>query len=197
MNYNYIYFDEDFIPYYVGKGIMFRDSRSRDLVDHKRVSVPPPERILRFDQECAEAALAFESYLIKRIGRRADCCGNREDEKIGPLMNRTDGGLGATNPCESMRKAQRLQGQISGHVSGRANGRRNVESGHLARISKLGGRKKGDLRLKLNGRNWGLTGGLIAAERGQVGRVAGRRALCIRWHKNRGIVKPGCITCPR
>jgi|HubBroStandDraft_2_1064218.scaffolds.fasta_scaffold583991_1 hypothetical protein len=74
----YIWFNENYVPYYVGKG-----SWARYLVKrHLRV----PHQILIFKQECREAAFAFETYLIKRIGR----------VELGtePLMNLTDGGLG-------------------------------------------------------------------------------------------------------
>lgn len=97
--YTYVYFDENLAPYYVGEG-----SRKR-YVDRHTVPIPPAERILKFHQENQEAAFAFESYLIKRIGRRPDCCGNRVDEKIGPLMNRTDGGPGASNIVMTAREA--------------------------------------------------------------------------------------------
>jgi hypothetical protein len=68
-HYTYIYFDENLVPYYVGEGF-----RKRFMVKHEGrgrvVPVPPLERILRFEQDCQEAAFAFESWLIKRIGRR-------------------------------------------------------------------------------------------------------------------------------
>jgi hypothetical protein len=159
----YIYFDTAYVPYYVGEG-----SRHRFTEKHGHIPVPPKERRLNFPQDCREAALAFESYLIKRIGRRPDCCGNREDEKIGPLINRTDGGLGLTNPRESAREVMRKAGSYVGRFfsGGCISGRQNVSSGHMDRIRTPESRAKG-----------------------------GRSATHIKWHINRGIVKADCFLC--
>ena len=188
-HYTYLYFDENFIPYYVGKGIRDRDRRDQD-----HTVVPPPERILHFPQECEDAAHAFESYLIKRVGRRAEYAGNRVEEKRGPLMNRTDGGPGCVNPWLPSREADAKQafamgtvwGPIigpkyidkllsattyetrakGGQIQGRILGRQNIENGHLARIRTPENQLKGTMKVNHN-----------------------------RWHVNRGIINPSCPLC--
>jgi len=167
--YTYIYVGQDTIPYYVGEG-----SRRRYLDEH-RVPVPPRDHILRFEHSTKEAAQIMEMFLIHQIGRL--------DLGTGPLLNLTDGGPGAKNPCASHREAMRKVGRKnveSGHifgvatpescakggrVGGRTSGRKNAESGHLARIAALG-------RTPESCAKGGRIGGRKAVESGHLARIA-------------------------
>jgi hypothetical protein len=122
--YTYVYFDKNRVPYYVGEG-----TRQRFLGSHGRI--PLPHQILVFEQDSKESALAFEAYLIKRIGRRPEDAG-RDAWKFGPLMNRSDG-PGCANSREAQRAMIAELGRQNGE-QGRILGRKNVESGRLARI---------------------------------------------------------------
>lgn len=79
--YTYVWYDQDWIPYYVGKGVGYRS--------HKRRGIPHPEEghvVLKyFDLE--EQAFEHEKQLIAFWGRRGF-----EDE--GLLMNKSIGGPG-------------------------------------------------------------------------------------------------------
>jgi len=169
----YIYFDENYVPYYVGEG-----SRRRYIGRHTQskyyVPVPPENHILVFPQDCQEAACAFEEWLIKRIGRRADCCGNRVDEKIGPLINKTDGCMGLNNPWKAARPRLAQGGLHAGAITGR----QHVVSGQMSRVQSLGG--------KVMGQRHHVSGLLARAQ---------ATSNHVRWHVNRGILKPECPWC--
>jgi hypothetical protein len=142
--YNYIYFDKNLAPYYVGKGIGNR------WQDRHGDRIPLPFQVLIFAQDLPEYACAFEGYLIQKIGRR--------DLGTGPLMNLNDGGGGGQrNPCKSTREGMSKGGLgniESGQLAsiqtfenrskgGGISGRHNVESGHLASIRTFENRSKG------------------------------------------------------
>lgn len=169
-NYTYVYFDENFIPYYVGKGIRNRDRRRH------AVPVPPLERVLRFDHNSAQEAFDHEHFLVTSIGRK--------DLGAGPLMNLTDGGAGCKNPTASARSRMVDGGRISGLIPknyvgmGQAGGRQHVASGHWQTMHSVGGKVGG----KVTGRKNAQSGLLDKARH-------------IHWHVNRNIVKASCSLC--
>ena len=80
MYYTYAYLREDGTPYYIGKG-----SRNRYKTPHRKVSVPPTDRILFLKQNLTEdEAYRHEIYMISIFGRK--------DNGTGILHNLTDGG---------------------------------------------------------------------------------------------------------
>ena len=167
-HYTYVYFSESLVPYYVGTGVRHR------WLDKHRVPVPPPERVLRFDQESQEAAFAFESYLIKRIGRRQKCMGVRPDEKIGPLMNRTDGGPGAENPTASVRR--KTGRRLNKFRESRQHSRYHANTGLISYECAL------------------CQAGKLERKR-QTCTVAGYKGVHIQWHVKRGLINPDCELC--
>lgn len=87
--YVYVYYDEDHIPYYVGKGQKYRVKTQR-----KGIIVPPDDRICtRYFQE-EEQAFALERMLIAFWGRR-------DYESNGLLLNQTLGGPGSFGVIQS------------------------------------------------------------------------------------------------
>ena len=100
--YVYIHFRNDTkTPFYVGKGAVNRKNRDLQITKRslrwKRIYDKAGRtscRIQEFENE--QDAFEYEKYLIKQIGR--------EDLGLGPLINFTDGGEGASNPSEESRK---------------------------------------------------------------------------------------------
>lgn len=109
--YTYIWLRDDGTPYYVGKGHGKRAFRT---------GCPPFERIILQEWETELEAFAAERLLISLYGRK--------DNGTGVLRNLTDGGDGSANPAEHVLKAHSIAG------------RRNVETGHLQKISSAGGK---------------------------------------------------------
>lgn len=103
--YTYVWYDQDWIPYYVGKGV---GCRSR-----KRRGIPHPEEghvVLKyFDLE--QDSFEHEKALIAFWGRR-------EYENEGLLMNQTLGGPGSTGLKHS--DATRAKMSASQQVCSRA-----------------------------------------------------------------------------
>jgi hypothetical protein len=93
--YTYLYFDENRVPYYVGKG-----SGKRAWKYHAGVEVPPKNRVLILKENLTEEQAFFhEEYMIFVIGRK--------DLGTGPLLNRTSGkqgGVGKVVSTETKKK---------------------------------------------------------------------------------------------
>lgn len=88
--YVYVYYDQDHIPYYVGKG-----QKNRFKTLRKGIVIPPDDQIsTRYFQE-EEQAYALEKMLISFWGRR-------DYEFNGLLLNQTLGGPGSTGVIESL-----------------------------------------------------------------------------------------------
>ena len=87
--YVYGYYDEDGVCYYIGKGIDTRIHHS-----HNDVPLPPKGRrqYLLIDLSESEA-YDEEERIVKAIGRK--------DLGTGPLLNKTDGGKGASGQIHS------------------------------------------------------------------------------------------------
>lgn len=166
--YTYIYFDEKFIPYYVGEG-----TRARWVNVGHRVPVPPPERILRFYHNTKTEAFDHEIFLITHIGRRdlVNSCGH-----YGPLMNLTDGGPGLNNPNEMARQSLRRHGIVRAEQN-------NLGSNWRENLPKLLASTTFDTR-SAGGRKGGPIGGRSRSEK----KIA---ALKINCRLNRGVPKAG------
>lgn len=177
MFYTYIYFDEQMLPYYVGKGCS-----KRAFVCHSNgVPVPPAARILIQHWESEAEAFQMEMWWIALYGRK--------DLGTGLLRNQDDGGRAPS------RTTGAKGGRIGGRVQGRKNaesgqigslgrsygpfyGAKNVESGHMARIRTMGGRAQGPILGRKN------------VESGQIDTLPHYR-----WHVKRGVVNPSCVHC--
>lgn len=164
--YSYLWLREDESPYYVGKGCGQRAFKSnghycrRPLLDSHIVVFPQ-------DSESERA-------LIDLFGRK--------DLGTGCLRNLTNGGEGGSNPSPEVRLKQAANGRIQGKRAGAIYGPINVASGHLAKISSLGGRAA-------------VVSGQLASVTSKGGR---RRAMFTnhgRWHKARNKIDPCCPLC--
>ena len=121
--YTYCYLREDGTPYYIGSGRGPRIDRRRTGL---RVELPPLNRRLKLKQNLTqEESFKHEQYMIDVLGRK--------DLGTGPLLNRTGGGKGLTNPSQETRTriGDKLKGKsylteegrksISRHNSGENN----------------------------------------------------------------------------
>jgi hypothetical protein len=79
--YTYIYYDEDWFPYYVGKGM-----GDRFLRKHGSIVVPPRDHILIQYRDSEALAFEAEKVLILLFGRL--------NLNTGNLMNEGEGGRG-------------------------------------------------------------------------------------------------------
>ena len=95
--YTYAYLRVNGTPYYIGKGV-----RSRAYAkNHGKVPVPPKERILILKKNLLEEkAFQHEIYMIAVFGRK--------DLGTGILLNRSDGGEGATGNIQSLEARQKI-----------------------------------------------------------------------------------------
>lgn len=169
--YSYLWLRKDDSPYYVGKG------SGRRAFKKQGHSVNPPKdltKIVIFPQDTEADAFESEMALIWLFGRK--------DLGTGCLRNLTAGGEGGSNPSIEVRQKQAENGRIQGHRAGTIYGRKNVENGHLAAISILGGQaavKSGQLA------------GICAAG----GRKRAMFTNHARWHVKRNKIVPTCRLC--
>ena len=77
--YVYIYYSEEWVPYYVGKGV------GRRCFERREIPIPDKEHIHRFNFFTEQEAFDTEIQLIAHFGRVCDG---------GTLMNKTIGGPG-------------------------------------------------------------------------------------------------------
>ena len=106
--YTYCYFNENNIPYYIGKG-----TGRRAYHVHDRVSVPPKDRILILKNNLTEEeAFDHEKYMIFLFGKKSEG---------GLLENITDGGKINNNlPSWTGKKhSEESKRKISQSVSGK------------------------------------------------------------------------------
>ncbi len=171
--YAYMWLRENGTPYYVGKGSGDRAFTSRGHTCHKPKNV---SRIVILNRGSEDEAFETEKELIMNWGRK--------DLGTGCLRNRTDGGDGVSGILLT-KEHQVTAGKAAGrlavekklgifssdysieqrHSVSYKNGCKNVESGHLKKISSAGGKVAGPLVAH----NW--------------------------WHVRRGIVSPKCSLC--
>lgn len=190
--YTYIYYDSDWMPYYVGKGCGDRAFSKHDY----GISVPPRGHILIQNRESESLALEAEKILIKLFGRQCN--------HTGFLLNESEGGRAPSfNVCQR---------------GGRIGGKRTAESGKWAiglssvdravqKIAVTESAQKqvtsGELAKARSCINWDRqkeTVGIAARKRWEAispheRTTQLRAALHIRWHINKGITKQGCFLC--
>jgi hypothetical protein len=91
--YVYIYYSEEWVPYYVGKGV------GKRCFDRREITVPTREYIQRFYFLTEQEAFDTEVQLIAHFGRVCDG---------GTLMNKTIGGPGMSGFSPSEETRQKL-----------------------------------------------------------------------------------------
>lgn len=168
--YSYIWHDEQMLPYYVGKGC-----RDRAFKKHWDLPIPPKSRIVIQQWESEDRAHAMEKWWIAFYGRK--------DLGTGLLLNRDEGGRSPSQRVcreaglknvesghifkiathESRSKGGSVAvttGRITSIATpesrrngGRTAGAKNIERGHLPRISALG-----------NHHRWHVTRGIKSVE---------------------------------
>lgn len=154
--YVYRWHREDDSPYYVGKG---KNKRAF------RTSGPSHDRIQLRNVPDEQSAFVLERFLIAFHGRK--------DNGTGILRNLTAGGEGTSGRIVTEEN----------RLSSARGGRKNVETGHLARISSLGGKASGpiqgvrncralDRNRKSNASKGGITQGNRHVASGHCARIA-------------------------
>ena len=104
MFYTYLYFDENRVPYYIGKGI-----GKRAWKYHAGVEVPPADRVLILKKNLTEEqAFLHEEYMIFILGRK--------DLGTGPLLNRTSGKQGGAGKVVSQETKEKISSAHKGKV---------------------------------------------------------------------------------
>jgi hypothetical protein len=172
--YWYVYFDDNFVPYYVGEGSRARFLECHPERDHGTgIPVSPPERILRVEVASKELAQAMETFLIVNIGRRTENAGIHT-VKFGPLMNRSDG-VGCKNPTPATHKVlcDKYRATFTGVTPSNNDA---LHEGNRGNTYALGKHWSGCRKIPLTSEHQ-------------------REAGHIRWHVNRGIKKEGCVLC--
>ena len=121
--YTYAYFDENNIPYYIGKG---KGKRAWDK--NHSVLMPPNERIVILKNNLTEEdAFKHEIYMIGVFGRK--------DLGTGILHNRTDGGEGTSNPSQETREKMSKSSKGNTHWLGKTH---SIETKEKISQSKMG-----------------------------------------------------------
>jgi hypothetical protein len=190
--YTYAYYDENWFPYYVGKG-----SKKRFCEDHGDVVVPPKNRILIQYWESEAKAFEMEKVWILLFGRQ---------EFGGYLQNRDEGGRAPSKRC--CRKGGLKGGKTTASryfTPERQSlaGKVNVSSGLIYTIATPKSCGIGGLaHFQLHGNPatpeslhaGGVTAGRKRAESGAFNtlHLSGNHT---KWHVNRGITKEGCVLC--
>lgn len=191
--YTYVYYDNEWFPYYVGKG---SGSRFRD--DHGSIVIPSRDHILIQYRDSESLAFEAEKILITLFGR--------QDIKTGVLLNQDEGGRGPSKrTCiKGGRKGGRKTASIEGHMSrlgriggltggkitGPIQGHNNVTSGHIIALGHSQGRKNVESgQQKVSARLGGLASGPESIVRIR------KTALHTRWHVKRNIINPACPLC--
>ena len=165
--YSYLWLREDGSAYYAGKGT---GRRAYQRAGHH---VRPPKdesRIVVFPMMNEAEAFESEIALIELFGRK--------DLGTGCLRNRSDGGEGVSNPSQKTREKHIPYGRVTGLIYGR----KNVESGHLASISSLGGRAA-------------VQSGQLASICSAGGRKRAMYTNHARWHVQRNRIEATCSLC--
>lgn len=211
--YTYLWFDTDWVPYYVGKG-----SGRRAFVKHRNLPTPDKDHIVIYNFESEARAFEFEMELIAYYGCRWN--------STGCLMNEQEGGRAPSKwTCRKGGEVARESGQISAlrcgcSKGGRVSGGKNAESGHIQRIGKiartpahqsaagaLGGAISGPRNGSDQGKKNVESGHIAALGRAQgcrnvksgllasVASLGGRTANHTRWHVNRDRVSRTCSLC--
>lgn len=167
-HYTYIYFDEQMVPYYVGKGIGRRAYKR-----HANVAVPQ-DRSRILVQHCASKDEAFEmeKLLIGMYGCKYDGSGCLENKNPGRMAVMSG-------------KIRTLMEQ----------GRKNVENGHMRRLNASFTHEERQYAGHLSGRTAVESGQLDSLRTIEHQKMASQYAHHTRWHVNRGIISATCPLC--
>lgn len=145
-DYNYGKYHFDYEPFYVGYG---KNKRCFDHINeckwelNKIINPHKTYRIMNilsldlypiilklFENITFNEANNFEAYIIKLIGR--------DDVKLGPLTNLTDGGRGRLNYTVTVKTRKRLSETCRGKLNGMYNKKHNIETKKLISIRNTG-----------------------------------------------------------
>lgn len=189
--YTYAYYDENWFPYYVGKG-----SKKRFCEDHGDVVVPSKSHILIQYWESENKAFEMEKVWILLFGRQ---------EFGGYLQNRDEGGRAPSKRC--CRKGGLKGGKTTASkyftperqsLAGKLGGPVGIATGHLRHIAGKGGlahfHLHGNPATPESLHAGGVTAGRMNAESGQMAHISSK-GNHTKWHVNRGITKEGCVLC--
>lgn len=183
--YTYVWLRKDGTPYYIGKGHGDRAYR-HDRPNARR----PRDRSRIVTQVWPDESTAFEAerLLIARFGRK--------DNGTGILRNLTDGGEGSSGykqtPAANERRSVSCRRRWSAPAFKEYVRRLRAHvytAEHQSKAGRAGGRVRSEKKTK-HLQRISFIGGHVAARTGQAATIAH-----IRWHVNRGIVKPECILC--
>lgn len=132
--YTYAYLREDRTPYYIGKSTGKRAFRR-----HKKVKVPPKERILFLKTNLTEEeAFKHEIYMIAVFGRK--------DLGTGILWNFSDGGESNTGWVRPQEYREKIREKLRGRKLPEEH-RRNISLGQIGRKASEESKEKRRLSL--------------------------------------------------